>query len=41
MLRIYEAKEANDKMQATERIHAIKIQFKIPVAPEMTVDRFA
>lgn len=28
-------------MQVTERIHAIKIPFKIPVSPEMTVDRFA
>lgn len=28
-------------MQVTERIHAIKIPFKIPVFPEMTVDRFA
>ena len=28
-------------MQITERIHAIKIPFKIPVSPEMTVDRFA
>lgn len=28
-------------MQVTERIHAIKIPFKIPVSPEVTVDRFA
>lgn len=28
-------------MQVTERIHAIKIFFKIPVSAEMTVDRFA
>ena len=28
-------------MQVTERIHAIKIPFKIPVSPEMAVDRFA
>jgi glyoxylase-like metal-dependent hydrolase (beta-lactamase superfamily II) len=28
-------------MQVTERIHAIKIPFEIPVSPEMTVDRFA
>ncbi len=28
-------------MQITERIHAIKIPFTIPVSPEMKVDRFA
>jgi len=28
-------------MQVTERIHAIKISFKISVSPEVTVDRFA
>jgi len=28
-------------MQITERIHAVKIPFKIPVSAEMTVDRFA
>ena len=28
-------------MQVTKRMHALKIQFKIPVSPEMTVDRFA
>jgi len=27
-------------MQVTERIHAIEIPFKIPVSPDMTVDRF-
>jgi hydroxyacylglutathione hydrolase len=29
------------KMQVTKRMHALKIKFKIPVSPEMTVDRFA
>jgi hydroxyacylglutathione hydrolase len=28
-------------MQVTERIHAIKIPFKIPISPEMSIDRFA
>lgn len=28
-------------MQVTERIHAIKIPFKVPVSPEMSIDRFA
>ncbi|MBA3007761.1 MAG: MBL fold metallo-hydrolase [Proteobacteria bacterium] len=28
-------------MQVTERIHAIKIPFKIPVSPEISIDRFA
>lgn len=28
-------------MQVTKRIHALKIPFKIPVSPEMAVDRFA
>jgi len=28
-------------MQVTKRMHALKIPFKIPVSPEMTVDRFA
>jgi len=29
------------KMQITNQIHAIKIPFKVPVSPEMSVDRFA
>ena len=28
-------------MQVTERIHAIKIPFKVPISPEMSIDRFA
>ncbi len=28
-------------MQVTERIHALKIPFKVPISPEMSVDRFA
>ena len=28
-------------MQATERIHAIKIPFKVPISPERSIDRFA
>lgn len=28
-------------MQITERIHAIKIPFTLPISPEMNVDRFA
>jgi len=28
-------------MKVTEQIHAIKIPFKVPVSPEMSVDRFA
>ncbi len=28
-------------MQITERIHAIKIQFKVPVSPKISIDRFA
>ena len=28
-------------MQVTNRMHALKISFKIPVSPEMTIDRFA
>jgi hydroxyacylglutathione hydrolase len=29
------------KMQVTEKIHAIKIPFKVPLSPEMSIDRFA
>ncbi len=28
-------------MQVTERMHAIKIPFKVPVSQEMSIDRFA
>lgn len=28
-------------MQITERIHAIKIPFKVPITPEISIDRFA
>jgi len=28
-------------MQVTERIHAIKIPFKVPISPERSIDRFA
>ena len=28
-------------MQITERIHALKIPFKVPVSPDITVDRYA
>jgi len=28
-------------MQVTERIHAIKISFKVPISPAMSIDRFA
>jgi hydroxyacylglutathione hydrolase len=28
-------------MQVTERIHAIKIPFKVPISPEKSIDRFA
>jgi glyoxylase-like metal-dependent hydrolase (beta-lactamase superfamily II) len=28
-------------MQITERIHAIKIPFKVPISPERSIDRFA
>lgn len=28
-------------MKITDRIHALKIQFKVPVSPELSVDRFA
>ncbi|MCP3932576.1 MAG: MBL fold metallo-hydrolase [Bacteroidetes bacterium] len=28
-------------MQVTEKIHALKIPFKVPISPEMSIDRFA
>ena len=28
-------------MQITKKIHAIKIPFKVPVSPELSVERFA
>ncbi|MCW8859466.1 MAG: MBL fold metallo-hydrolase [Deltaproteobacteria bacterium] len=29
------------EMQVTEKIHALKIPFKVPISPEMSIDRFA